>query len=230
MLARPARRSYLAALTLVTAACPRPPQPLTPAAFVPATREDFTAAARRSAPSRPELVRFGWRSDNGTVQLSGSGAVRIAPPDSMRVDIAAALGLGRSILILTGDSTVARPADLVEQMLPDRFALWAALGVMRMPAGGLGVERLADGARNVWKVTDAGGRVTLFELRGDTLVGGSREVGGRTTMQLRLERGPNGAVRHAQLLDLARSTRLDIEIQGREARDSFPVETWRLRP
>jgi hypothetical protein len=231
LLARPGKRSYLAALTLVAAACSRAPHSLAIAGtFVPASAEELAAAARRTVPARAELVRFAWRSDDGRVQLSGSGAARIAPPDSMRVDIAAALGLGRATLILTGDSAVARPADVVRQVLPDRFALWAALGVLRVPAGDLTVARFEDGERSVWRVTDGEGRVTLFELRGDTLVGGSREVGGRTAMQLTLERGPDGGVRLARLLDLVRPSRLEIAIQGREERDGFPDETWRLRP
>ena len=231
MLARPGARSYLAGLTLLVAACHHAPRSLAPAGgFAPASREDFAAAARRTAPARHEVVRFGWRSDNGRMELSGSGAARIAPPDSMRVDIAAALGLGRSTLILTGDSAVARPAELIGQVLPDRFALWAALGVLRVPAGDITVEHQQDGERSMWKVTDALGRVTLFELRGDTLVGGERVVDGRTTMQLTLQRGPDGLVQRARLLDLVRKTRLEIAIQGREAPGAFPDETWRLRP
>lgn len=216
---------------LAAAACTHAPPGLAPAdGFAPASREDFAAAARRTAPTEPEVVRFGWRSDDGRVQLSGSGAARIAPPDSMRVDIAAALGLGRSTLILTGDSAMARPAELIAQVLPDRFVLWAALGVLRVPAGNISVERLQDGARTVWRVTDALARVTLFELRGELLVGGERDVNGRATMRLSLRRGPDGLVQGAQLLDLARKTRLDIAIQRREAPGAFPDEIWHLRP
>jgi len=231
LLARPGGRSYLAALMLAAAACRSAPRSLAPqGGFAPASRDEFAAAARRTTPARPELVRFGWRSDDGRLQLSGSGAARIAPPDSMRVDIAAALGLGRSTLILTGDSAVAEPAELVRQVLPDRFVLWAALGVLRVPPGDIAVEHLQDGGRSVWKVTDRLARVTLFELRGDTLVGGERDVDGRAAMRLTLERGSDGQVRRAQLLDLARQSRLEIAIQGREAHEAFPDETWRLRP
>jgi hypothetical protein len=217
-------------MLVAAGACTPRLQPVAPnGAFQPATRAQFAAAAARTVPGRHEIVRFSWRSEDTRLQLSGSGAARLAPPDSMRVDIAAMLGLGRSVLILTGDSAAARPAEAVEQILPDRFALWAALGVLRVPTGTLGVERMADGAREVWRVTDALGRTTLFDLRGDTLIGGSREEQGRTTMQLTLERGEDGQVRRALLLDLPRQRRLEIRIQGREASEPFPVDVWRLR-
>jgi len=164
------------------------------------------------------------------MQLSGSGAARIAPPDSMRADISAALGLGRAVVIMTGATVVAQPAALIDQVLPDRFALWAALGVMRAPANATTFERLTDGTRSVWRVTDAGAHTTIFELSGGALVAVTREEGGRSTSQLRLTRDPSGAVRKASLTDYARSLRLEIEVTGREPSEAFAPETWSLRP
>lgn len=208
---------------------PRPAEVAPSGGFTASTREAFAAASRSTAPERHEIIRFSWRSDDGQLQLSGSGAARIAPPDSLRADIAAALGIGRATVLMMGDSVAAQPAGLVDRVLPDRFALWVTLGVMRAPTDLATVERLDEAQRSVWRVTDARGRATIFELADGVLVTVSRSEGGRTTSQLRLTRDPNGAVRKASLTDFARSLRLDVDITGREPSEPFVRETWQLR-
>ena len=199
-------------------------------AFRPASREDFLAAAALTVPPARQIVRLRWHSDDGDVQYRGSGAARIAPPDSLRADIAGSLGLGRAALIMTGDSVVARPANTVDRVLPDRFALWAVLGIVRLPPGNVRIEQAADGERSLWRTTDEAGRVTVFEMRGGSLVSVSRLEGDQATSQLRLVRGADGAVSQASLTDVPRRLRLDVTITTREPSDGFPPEVWRLGP
>jgi hypothetical protein len=179
---------------------------------------------------RREILRIRWRSDDGRIALSGQGAVRVAPPDSMRVDVAVRLGVGRATLILAGEGVAAEPREIVEQVLPDRFALWAALGVIRMPDGADTVGRLEDGARTLWRAAASDGRTTTFELRGDTLVGVTREVDGRGVARLWLTRGADGRVARAQVTDLQRGARFEVQITGSAPSEAFPSEIWRLRP
>lgn len=227
-LARPRTASYLG--VILAAGCARAPA-VAPGAFAPASREALAQVERSAGPTGREVTRFSWRVDNGQYQISGQGAARTAAPDSLRVDFAAALGLGRATVIVTGDAMVARPERLVAQLVPDRFALWAMLGFLRAPAGAEGVERAVDGGRTRWRVTDARGRVTVFELADGRLSAVTREEAGRTTSQLALEREPaTGLVRRVRLTDFGRSTRLEVEFTGRERDASFPPETWRLGP
>lgn len=206
------------------------PRPVVPSGvFTPVPREAFEAAAVRTAPARRELLRIRWRSDDGRVSVSGSGAVRVAPPDSVRIDVAVRLGVGRGTMIVAGDSVWAEPADLVGQLLPDRFALWAALGVVRVPEGVNGFELLEDGGRRFWRVTDDGRRTTTFELRGDTLLGVTRERAGTPVAHLRLLRGPDGSVTRAQVTDYERRARFEVDVAGRQPSEAFPSEVWRLR-
>lgn len=224
------RALYLSLLPLL-AGCPGSAPPVVPSgAFRAASAGELAEAEGRSAPSRREIVRFNWRADDGTIQFSGQGAARIAPPDSMRVDMAASLGIGRATIIMTGQRVEAQPAQVVDRILPDRFALWAMLGHLRSPAGAAAIERLDDAERIVWRVTDERGRITLFETRAGVLVGATREEQGRTTSQLQLTRAASADVTRSQLTDYSRSLRIDIEITGREASEAFAPDTWQLRP
>jgi hypothetical protein len=222
--------SYLAALG-AAAAC-GPSAPAAPAgAFVPSDRAALEAFAAASRPTEHLLARFRWRFEDERLRVSGNGAVRVAPPDTLRADIGAAFGLARSTVVLAGDGVDARPADVVERLLPDRFALWAALGVLRAPPGRLTVERRDAGDQVVWRVTDGEGRVTLFEAAAGRLVSVTREEGGRATTVLALTRSEtDGTVRRARLTDYQRAARLDIEITARQPSEPFPPETWRLAP
>lgn len=200
-------------------------------AFAPSSRAELEAAAGASVPADYGLTRFRWRFEDQRLRVSGQGAARVAPPDSLRADIGGAYGLARSTVVLAGDRVDARPQDVVERLLPDRFALWAALGVMRPPAGPLAVEKKVEGARITWRVTDAAGRVTLFDVADGKLLGVTREEEGRATTTLVLTRAePDGAVRRARLTDYRHAARLDIEITAREVSEPFPPEIWQLRP
>ena len=228
-LARLRRHSYLG-LALLAAGCGGPGVVVPESAFRPSARDEFLAAAAGTLPDRRQIVRIRWHSDDGNVQYSGSGAARIAPPDSLRADIAAALGLGRSTVIMLGDSVAVRPTNTVDQVLPDRFALWAVLGVLRLPPGELRIEQGQDGERSFWRTTDGVGRVTVFELSRGALVGVTRQQGGRVMSRLRLTRGADGAVAQASLTDVSRKLRLDVTVTAREPSDAFPPEVWRLGP
>ncbi len=124
----------------------------------------------------------------------------------------------------------ARPPNVVDQILPDRFAMWAVLGIAKAPPGEVRVEQMQDSARTFWRLTDAAGRSTVYEMSAGALASVTREVAGRQTSQLRLSRGADGAVDRASLTDVQRSLRLEISITSREASDAFPPETWRLGP
>lgn len=224
------RNSYLAlSIVSLVAGCGPKPAPLTPLAFGPATRAEFLRDAAETTPSGRQILRIGWRADDGRMELSGAGAVRLAPPDSLRLDIAAVLGLGRSIMIMTGDSVVAQPAGSVDQVLPDRFALWAALGIMRPVPGAVTYEKAVGEGRTLWRATERSGRMTTFELVRGALSTVSRQEGERVTSQLRLTRNAEGQVTRASLLDTGRGFRLQVDVNAREASEAFAPEIWRLR-
>ena len=228
MLALPKRHFYLVARLGVAALTGCRTAPVVPAGpFEPASLERLGALADSTMPSGNELLRIRWRSDDGQVSVSGSGAVRIAP-DSLRVDVTVRLGVGRATMILTGDDVQAEPPQVVAKLLPDRFALWAAVGVVRLPGGVGQAERLVDGPRTFWRVVDAEGRRWIFEMRGHNLAGVVREIDDRPVERLEIFRDQAGRVSRARATDLVRGARFEVDIVSRQPSGAFPVAIWHL--
>ena len=105
LLAAPRGLSYLGAAGLiVTAACGRPPAAVVPVAgFAPASAQQFRAMAARTVPAMAQLLAIRWRYDDGSGPVGGRGAVRLAPPDSLRLDVGGSL---RCIPARTGEAVM----------------------------------------------------------------------------------------------------------------------------
>lgn len=224
--------SYLRTLAVLAGAagCRGTPASVVPAGnFTPISARELADLAARTALAGRELLGIRWRSESGTTSASGSGAVRIAPPDSLRIDITLRLGVGRAVLIFAGDSVWAEPEALARLVLPDRLVLWAVLGVLRLPAAA-SAEQLEDAGRRFVRWADEAGHLTVIELRGDTLVGGWREGAGGPLGRLRLVRGADGTVVRAAVENYQRRSRFEVEIVRRERSEAWGREVWRLRP
>lgn len=227
-LAGPLGRSYLAAtLAVMATACGRPPAPLAPAgAYAPLSVEAFRAIAARTVPAASELIQLRWRYDDGDRAVSGRGAARLAPPDSLRLDISVRI-LGRATLVLAGDSTWAEPEATVLDVLPPRAIVWAIFGVVRPPGPGTRIE-VGDAAdRRLYRLTAPDGLTTLLELRGDTLLGATQTRGGRPVGRLVLMHDAGGQLVKADAMDAEHSARFVVEVDHREANGPFPSEIWR---
>jgi hypothetical protein len=222
------RRFYLAAaLGVVAAACNRPPAPLAPTGpWVPMGAEAFAAVAARTVPAGAELLRVHWRYDDGNQEASGKGAVRLAPPDSLRLDVAVPV-VGRATLVLARDSSWSQPEDLAAQVPRSRALLWALFGIIR-PQGALTRIETGDApGRRLYRLTAADGLVTRLECRGDTLLAATELRGDRIVGRLALTRDVKGAVVRADATDLEHGVRFVVDVDNREASEPFPAEIWR---
>src|SRR5204863_5605319 len=104
-------------------------------ALAPANRDSAVAWTRTTLPSTPTLIRFRWRYQDERVKYAGRGSARIAPPDSMRFDYAGPLNLGSGAAVVIGDSVAwADPEKDCRSLVPAIPMLWAALGMVRLPA------------------------------------------------------------------------------------------------
>lgn len=174
-------RRALAGL-LAALACAPAARPL---AGVPAPERSLPAL--ELAPGHRRVV-FRWDYEENTLIARGEGAMRIASPDSARVDLflAGGIAVGRAILI--GDSLTATNHAQVSRFLPPPPLMWAALGrlaIPPLPDTTLTVEGdllHADiGRPAAWRVTIKGNRLMrLARLSGGRLVElVTRDDGGR---------------------------------------------------
>jgi len=204
-------KSYAMALLLV--ACVPRAAPL-PGVIAP----DRSLPSLTLPPGHRQVV-FRWEYQEGELAARGDGAVRIAPPDSARLDFFLGGGLGGGTAILIGDSLRAPHADLVRRYIPPTPMMWAALGRLAIPALPDTVVKLdgdllrADVGRPVqWRVA----------IRGDTIVALERIDGGKIVE--RLSRNATGSVVYE-----APGARRKLELTVlKEQPGSFDASIWSL--
>ncbi len=131
---------------------------------------------------------FRWDYEENSLIARGEGAMRVASPDSARVDLFlnGGLAVGRAILI--GNKLSATNQAQVERFLPPPEMMWAALGRLAIPALPDTVITIegellhADiGRPAAWRVTIKGSRLMrLARLSGGRIVElVTRDEGGR---------------------------------------------------
>jgi hypothetical protein len=81
-----------------------------------------------------QKVVFHWTYSDRDVHMSGDGAARIAPPDSVRLDLFLGSGLGSGSAVLIGDDLRTAGDDEIRRYLPPVPLLWASLGRLSVPA------------------------------------------------------------------------------------------------
>jgi hypothetical protein len=164
-------------------------------------------------------IVFKWDYEEGDIAARGDGSIRIAAPDSARLDFFLGGGLGAGAAILIGDSLRSPHAELARRYIPPTPMMWAALGRLAIPALPDTVVRLdgdllrADVGRPVqWRVA----------IRGDTLVSLQHISGGKITDSF--TRGANGLLSY-EAPGARRRLRLTLL---REEPGSFDATTWSL--
>ena len=201
------------AASLILVACvPR----AAPLPGVPAPDRSLPALA---LPPGHRQIIFKWDYQEGDLVARGDGAVRIAPPDSARMDFFLGGGLGGGVAILIGDSLRAPHADLVRRYIPPSPMMWAALGRLAIPSLPDTVVKLdgdllrADVGRPVaWRVA----------IRGDTLVALERISDGKIVERL-TRSGSGSAVYESP----GARRKLELTVL-REQPGSFDASIWTL--
>ena len=128
----------------------------------------------RLRPGYRRLI-FAWEAKERVFSARGEGVARLAPPDSLRIDLFLENGSSGGYAILIGDSLVALAQDEARRSLPPEAMLWATLGVVRVTAPDTTARQDGDtlrveiGRDPIWRMT--------FALR--TLVRMERITAGR---------------------------------------------------
>ncbi|MBX6333386.1 MAG: hypothetical protein IRY91_16180 [Gemmatimonadaceae bacterium] len=211
------RIALVAALVALAACAPKAP----PLAGVP-------APARLPATALPPVHRqltFRWSYADPDLQARGEGAARVAPPDSVRLDLFLGNGVSGGRAILIGDSLETPDGDRVRSYLPPVPLLWAALGRLHVAPAPDTVARVDGdtlrveiGHNPVWRaafVHDELRRVDLIE-------------GGRIRQSLTLDAGaPRGQAGHIQYTHTGARRKLELTIVRVDTVSGFDAAIWR---
>jgi hypothetical protein len=218
-------RTQVIAWTLVaaTAACTqRLPEPV-PVADPGALAERLRVTG---TPDQPQLIEFEWRYRGREGRFSGDGAVRVNPPDSVRLDLLGPGWSGVQSAILVGD----RVHYIGEQriQLPPPTFMWTMLGTFRPPAD----ERPEAATRGDWSeltyAVSADETVTfLFDSAG-AVVQAELKLDGSVVQTIKVEPGAGEGTgtyrwpKEARYRDLAEFHEVNIKVKA--AREHEPFE------
>lgn len=159
------KRVHLCMLAALALGCAPPAAAPLPGAVAPVVAMPSSALA----PGR-RLIVFDWEYEQGDARMRGEGVVRVASPDSARLDLFLGGGFGSGAAILIGDSLRAPVVDAAKRLIPPAPMLWAALGRLAIPAAADTAVRVdgntvrADiGAAPVWRAEFHSGRLARVE-------------------------------------------------------------------
>ncbi len=222
---------YIGAAAGVLAGCARPPAALAPSdldALAPERVAELVVATRPAAPVRYDVK---WRFHQDGSSVGGRGAVRMAPPDSVRLDLEGPLGLGASAAVVIGQEVRwAEPERNFRDLLHALPLLWAAMGVAIPPDAGASLTGRDGPGGMLWRyVTGADTLAYLSQPASDTA--GPRFVSelraaGRLVGRATVLRDPtSGFARTADLTLPPLHARLELEFVD-AVHEAFPPGIW----
>jgi hypothetical protein len=163
---RPARLVYLG-LALVGLACRSAPGPVVPASAGPVSQQQVSEWVHATQPVEHRLHRFKWLFRDEQSSAGGRGSARIAPPDSLRFDVAGPFGSGAASAAVIGEQPLwAEPPDAIQKLVPNYPLMWGMFGVARLPDPGAEVRGLADGQVTAWRYVEAGDTIEYARTQG----------------------------------------------------------------
>jgi hypothetical protein len=226
---RPARLAYLG-LALAGLACGGAPGSVVPVSAEPVTPAQVAEWVRGTQPPTQRLHRFKWLFRDDKSSAGGRGSARIAPPDSLRFDVAGPFGSGAASAVVVGDQPLwAEPPDAVSKLVPNYPLMWGMFGVARPPSPGAELRGLADGETLAWQYVDGADTVEYARTRGRTptmvtQVRRAGEIVGRAETTL----DSTGAPLTARLTVPSVPARLDLTFLSTTQAD-FAPEIWLSR-
>jgi hypothetical protein len=225
---RPGALPYLAVIVATLVGCRSAPGPLVPVAAAPASPEQVAEWVRPTVPAEPRLLRFKWLFRDERSSAGGRGSARIAPPDSLRFDVAGPFGSGATSAAVVGDSALwTEPPDAIKKLVPNYPLLWALIGVARMPAPGTELRGLEQGGTTAWQYIR--GADTLEYSRSGTdpiRFRAEARQAGKVIGRAETELGPDGMPRTSRLTVPSVPARLDLTFTSTTKADRFAPSTW----
>ena len=211
-------------------ACRNAPEPVIPVGARPATLAEVAPWVNATVPAAHQVYRFKWLLRDERGSAGGHGAVRVAPPDSLRFDVAGPFGSGGASAVVIGDRALwTDPADAIARLVPNYPLMWAMFGVARMPPESVTVRALSTSSTQAWQFAGARDTVEYASSSGvdGRLVAVVHQAGtliGRAETTL----GPDGAPLKARLTVPSGPAQLDITFLS-ITRDTFAPDIWITR-
>jgi hypothetical protein len=224
------RHVLLAYLALSLLGCRGAPGALVPVAAQPVSREQVAEWVAATVPAERRLHRFKWLFQDERSSAGGRGSARIAPPDSLRFDVAGPFGSEAAAAAVIGDQPKwAEPPDAVKKLVPNYPLMWALFGVARLPDSGDALRGLAEGGTIAWQYANATDTVDYVRTGGASgrLVAEVRQAGkvvGRAETTL----DAKGAPLAARLIVPSVPAKLNLTFLS-TARADFAPEIWTAR-
>ena len=157
----------LAYLLILLVGCRSAPGPLVPAAAQPASREQVSEWVAATVPAERRLHRFKWLFRDDKSSAGGRGSARIAPPDSMRFDVAGPFGSGAASAAVVGEQPLwVEPPDAIQKMVPNFPLMWAMFGIARLPEDGVALRGITEGRTTAWQYLGANDTVEYVRTAG----------------------------------------------------------------
>jgi hypothetical protein len=221
------RQVLLAYLGLAVCACRTQPGPLLPLSATPVSRAQVLAWVDSTRTHDQRLYRFKWLFRDERSSAGGRGSARIAPPDSLRFDVAGPFGSGAASAVVIGEQPVwMEPPDAIAKLVPNYPLMWAMFGIAREPPEGVDLRGLADGKLLAWQYAGARDTVIYSRSSGESerLIAEVRQAG---TLIGRAETtfGSDGTPVKARLTVPSAPAQLDLTFLSSE-RSSFAPEIW----
>jgi hypothetical protein len=158
------RPAFLVYVALAVSGCHPAPGALVPEGATPVNREQVNLWVSTTIPPGHRLHRFKWLFQDERSSAGGRGSARIAPPDSLRFDVAGPFGTGAASAAVIGDQPLwTEPPDAIKKLVPNYPLMWAMFGMARMPEDGAKLRGLDHDGVTVWQY--AGPADTIDYLR-----------------------------------------------------------------
>jgi hypothetical protein len=191
------------------------------------SEETVAAWVSSTLPSDHQLYRFKWLLRDERGSAGGRGSVRVAPPDSLRFDVAGPFGSGTASAVVVGDTALwTEPADAISRLVPNFPLMWAMFGIARGPEGGVALHGLTHNSTRAWQYAGSADTVEYALTSGDSgrLIAEVRQSGkliGRAETTL----ASDGTPLKARLTVPSAPAQLDLTFLS-TARDTFAPDIW----
>jgi hypothetical protein len=221
------RPILLAYLGLVGAGCRAAPGPLVPVGARPVSEAQVSEWVASTVPSDHQLHRFKWLLQDERASAGGRGSARIAPPDSLRFDVAGPFGSGAGSAVVIGDRAVwMEPPDAIAKLVPNYPLMWAMFGIARMPPEGAALRGLATDSLTAWQYAGTSDTVDYLRSSGNpgrfvAQVHRAGELIGQAETTL----APDGTPLKSRLTVPSAPARLDLTFLS-TTRASFAPDLW----